>query len=62
MEISQKQALQKVMPVSEFFVLQWMPVIRTPLGVGKYVLITVIKYTVDMSELEIYGDSRKHAD
>ena len=25
-----------------------MPVIRTPLGVGKYVLITGIKYKVDM--------------
>ena len=29
-------------------IIQWIPVIRTPLGVGKYVLITGINYTVDM--------------
>ena len=28
--------------------LQWIPVIRTPLGVGKYILINSINYTVDM--------------
>ena len=30
------------------YIVQWIPVIRTPWGVGKYVLITGIKYTVDM--------------
>ena len=28
--------------------IQWKPVIRRPFGVGKYFLITGIKYTVDM--------------
>ena len=28
--------------------IQWKPVIRRPLGVGKYLLITGINYTVDM--------------
>ena len=31
-----------------FFIIEKMPVIQTPLGVAKYVLITGIDYTVDM--------------